>query len=153
MLIVYIVTCSCILAHHRINWVAIWENGSYVICEQHVYRSTCATSKLDQGVLCSLSYLTVYSDSEGGQPTHVRSSPASILYKSIAGRFRPVSYPDGPITARYRFIKMDTLPMLATISTLFLSPFSKRIYFLRIKFAPNGSKLFLFKLEPFSEWA
>ena len=31
--------------------------------------------------------------------------PASSLYKSIAGRYRPVSYPDGPITARYRFIK------------------------------------------------
>ena len=30
--------------------------------------------------------------------------PASIVYKSIAGRYRPVSYPDGPITARYRFI-------------------------------------------------
>ena len=35
-------------------------------------------------------------------------SPASILYKSIAGRYRPVSYPDGPITARYRFIKKRT---------------------------------------------
>ena len=23
--------------------------------------------------------------------------PVSILYKSIAGRYRPVSYPDGPI--------------------------------------------------------
>ena len=33
------------------------------------------------------------------------SFPASILYKSIAGRYRPVNYPDGPITARYRFIK------------------------------------------------
>ena len=32
-------------------------------------------------------------------------NPASILYKSIAGRYRPVSYPDGPITACYRFIK------------------------------------------------
>ena len=31
-------------------------------------------------------------------------NPVSILYKSIAGRYRPVSYPDGPITARYRFI-------------------------------------------------
>ena len=31
--------------------------------------------------------------------------PISILYKSIAGRYRPVSYPNGPITARYRFIK------------------------------------------------
>ena len=29
--------------------------------------------------------------------------PASILRKSISGRHRPVSYPDGPMTARYRF--------------------------------------------------
>ena len=34
-----------------------------------------------------------------------RSCPTSILYTSIAGRYRPVSYPDGPITARYIFIK------------------------------------------------
>ena len=32
-------------------------------------------------------------------------TPAGILYKSIVGRYRPVSYPDRPITARYRFIK------------------------------------------------
>ena len=31
--------------------------------------------------------------------------PASILYRFIAGRYRPVSYPAWPITARYRFIK------------------------------------------------
>ena len=30
---------------------------------------------------------------------------ASILYKSIAGRYRPVRVADGPITARYRFVK------------------------------------------------
>ena len=30
--------------------------------------------------------------------------PASILHKSTAGRSRPVSYPDGPLTARYRFM-------------------------------------------------
>ena len=36
--------------------------------------------------------------------------PASILYKSIAGRYRPVSYPDGPITAHYRFTGYDTIP-------------------------------------------
>ena len=34
-----------------------------------------------------------------------QSRPARILYKSIAGRYRPVSYTDVPITARYRFIK------------------------------------------------
>ena len=32
-------------------------------------------------------------------------SPASILYKSIAGCYRPVRVTAGPITARYRFIK------------------------------------------------
>ena len=31
--------------------------------------------------------------------------PVSILYKSIAGRYRPVRVADGPITARYGFIK------------------------------------------------
>ena len=31
------------------------------------------------------------------------SIPASILRKSTSGRHRPVSYPDGPMTARYRF--------------------------------------------------
>ena len=31
------------------------------------------------------------------------ASPASILRKSTSGRHRPVSYPDGPMTARYRF--------------------------------------------------
>ena len=29
--------------------------------------------------------------------------PASILRKSTSGRHRPVSYPDGPMTAQYRF--------------------------------------------------
>ena len=29
--------------------------------------------------------------------------PASILRKSTSGRHRPVSYLDGPMTARYRF--------------------------------------------------
>ena len=32
------------------------------------------------------------------------ANPASILYKSTAGHYRPVSYSDGPITARYRFM-------------------------------------------------
>ena len=32
-------------------------------------------------------------------------NPVSILYQSIAGRYRPVRVADGPITSRYRFIK------------------------------------------------
>ena len=34
-----------------------------------------------------------------------RCYPVSILYKSIADRYRPVTVGDGPITVRYRFIK------------------------------------------------
>ena len=34
-----------------------------------------------------------------------RGNPVSILFKSIAGRYRPVRVADGPITTRYRFIK------------------------------------------------
>ena len=33
-----------------------------------------------------------------------KTFPASILYKSIAGRYRPVRVADGPITAHYRFM-------------------------------------------------
>ena len=32
------------------------------------------------------------------------SDLSSILYKSTAGHYRPVSYPDGPITPRCRFM-------------------------------------------------
>ena len=33
--------------------------------------------------------------------------PASILHKSIAGRYRPVRVADGPITARCRLCRAD----------------------------------------------
>ena len=36
---------------------------------------------------------------------HTGAYLVSILYKYIAGRYRPVRVADGPITARYRFIK------------------------------------------------
>ena len=36
------------------------------------------------------------------------ASQVSNLYKSLAGRYRPVRVADGPITARYKFIKNVT---------------------------------------------
>ena len=42
--------------------------------------------------------------------------PASIIYKSIAGRYRPVSYPDGPIKARYRFINNTCWEMVTRMA-------------------------------------
>ena len=44
--------------------------------------------------------------SHGKRVIGVRAIPSRhFFYKSTAGRYRPVSYHDGPITARYRFIK------------------------------------------------
>ena len=42
----------------------------------------------------------------------------SILYKSIAGRYRPVRVADGPITARYRFIKNASLVPVLILKVL-----------------------------------
>ena len=51
--------------------------------------------------------------------------PASILYKSIAGRYRPVSYPDWPITFRYRFIKNAYWAPSPRLSNIYFSNISK----------------------------
>ena len=40
----------------------------------------------------------------------------AFFIKSIAGRYRPVSYPDGPITARYRFIKNAIWELARTVN-------------------------------------
>ena len=44
-----------------------------------------------------------YMDKDSVSKTLIIRFPASILRKSTSGRHRPVSYPDGPMTARYRF--------------------------------------------------
>ena len=56
-----------------------------------------------------------------------RSDPVSILYKSIAGRYRPVRIADGPITARYRFVKNASWE--GGISVAVLRSFSVRVLF------------------------
>ena len=43
------------------------------------------------------------------------ANPVSILYKSIAGRYRPVRVADGPITAHYRFIKNASSEILWSV--------------------------------------
>ena len=35
----------------------------------------------------------------------IENTPVGILYKSTVGRYRPVRIPDGPIMARFRYIK------------------------------------------------
>ena len=48
-------------------------------------------------------------------------TPVSILYKSIAGRYRPVRVADGQITARYRFIKNASWDRPKAVLLWFLS--------------------------------
>ena len=55
-------------------------------------------------VLISIIYLVSVLLPECSLNRHIKY-PVSILHKSIAGRYRPVRVADGPITARYRFIK------------------------------------------------
>ena len=50
-------------------------------------------------------HLFLHLDNKDSAESDLSLYLASIFYRSIAGRYRPVSYPDGPITARYRFIK------------------------------------------------
>ena len=47
-------------------------------------------------------------------PACIAGPPASILHKSTADCYRPVSYPDGPITAAIDLCKMLTGPYLTS---------------------------------------
>ena len=44
-------------------------------------------------------------------------NPGSILHKSITGRYRPVRVADGPIMARFRFIKNASWVKAYTVTT------------------------------------
>ena len=45
--------------------------------------------------------------------------PVSILYKSIAVRYRPVRVADGPTTARYSFIKNASWVVVCMCSVVY----------------------------------
>ena len=49
-----------------------------------------------------------------------RNYPVSILYKSTAGRYRPVRVADRPITARCRFIKNASWVKTAVVTIMSL---------------------------------
>ena len=64
----------------------------------------CGQSNLPQPTYWS--YIVGGQDAPIGYfPWQVYRIPVGILYKSIAGRYLPVRVADGPITARYKFIK------------------------------------------------
>ena len=72
--------------------------------------------------------------------------PASILYKSTVGRYRPVSYPDGPITAHCRFIKngywVHSFKNGGFLQAFWLAFFTDRadVFHLRVAHTPSTSK-------------
>ena len=99
-------SCNCLSS----NNIALQRGKTYLLtCHLNKNRSAYPHSLIRIFVvhmkkLCTLGYPYPahrdYSDQTGRM-----LYPASILYKSTAGRYRPVSYPDGPITARCRFLK------------------------------------------------
>ena len=92
-----------VAAHNRFG--RAMQNVSSGICGQRKPRSRYASAQSDHCLLTeSLNTTDCMTESNGLDDT----VPASILYKSISDRYRPVSYPDGPITARYRLCRMFT---------------------------------------------
>ena len=70
---------------------------------------------------------------------NVKTSPVSILYKSIAGPYRPVRVAEGPITAlsaRYRFIKNASWVVFDRSATLFSLTLRKHAYSNTLKILP-----------------
>ena len=88
---------------------ATWEGGGFGRIQGYLMEGF---KNLRWGPF-ELNYLTYlkYSTRANGEDaterrlmTDIIWFPASILYKSIAGRYRPVRVADGPMTARYRFM-------------------------------------------------
>ena len=66
-----ILTVKCIPQRQLFPWCHIWfitwEIGTYVLCEQLRSRSICISMQSDLGILCSLTYTTVFTDSVSRQ--------------------------------------------------------------------------------------
>ena len=85
--------------------------------------------------------------------------PVSILHKSIAGCYRPVREADGPITARYRFMKnaswvvvtFKTTEMFKCFKEISRIASSPSVQFLtHYTFAERGSNIILVKMPKIS---
>ena len=74
-------------------WSPYWAKGSWLLC----FYLVCGFCIVCSGLLVL------------PLGVNFRLCPVSILHKSIAGRYRPVSIADGPITTRCRFIKNANL--------------------------------------------
>ena len=123
---------ECPIFHNSRSGICISDRVSFI--ELRTLFSICANKYIDNVeyafIVCDFFWWLFFFDVfpvtfffEHLVYTHGR--PESILYKSIAGRYRPVRVADGPITARNRFIKnatwvplfIDELPL--TVSGLF----------------------------------
>ena len=70
--------------------------------------------------------------------------PAGILYKSTAGRYRPDSYPDWPITTRCRFIKNAYWDATSFYLNSLFGPLSRPCFILNIFVYVHSIKRSLF---------
>ena len=88
-----------------IYWSALCEKVSSSICVQWRAKSACTSVQRNQDSRCPSTESLHTIKCINGKQMRRWDFPVSIHYKSIAGRYRPVRVADGPITARYRFIK------------------------------------------------
>ena len=64
----------------------------------------CDQQRMEQNLtMTSMSFVKSVVNNKEKDPAEACLSPASILRKSTSGHHWPVSYPDGPMTAQYRF--------------------------------------------------
>ena len=94
---------KCVIFSHRLcrqHMSGNVRNVPSLSCAQLRLKSACAFTQSDPNLHWE------YFGEPMRHSVFIRSmNPESILYKYKAGRYRPVRVADGPITARYRFIK------------------------------------------------
>ena len=91
-------------------WICAYRSERYFVTNDAILNQAKHRYQPRHSPFCfSMHYVKAFyvcsNESYGSDSTVYDLSPASNLCKSIAGRYRPVSYPDGPTTARYGFIK------------------------------------------------
>ena len=84
---------------------------------------------------------TIWRQSIKPEKTNKHSFPVSILYKSTAGRYRPVRVADGLITARCRFIKNASWVAVKTVN---LKGITKMLLHYALWFIQRGDLLYVF---------
>ena len=111
----------CLIPILHLNWTEWNLSAKWAWAQQFLQDCTCAQTQISMHIFAGTLWLAKdpksheadSRDTDQGMRmlrliwlfARCRYNPVGVLYKSTAGRYRPVSNPDGPITARCRLIK------------------------------------------------